>query len=180
MTYVNISRHAGTAAQAVVGSIVWAFCRLKKPRSREMSVRSHAFHNLCPQRSCISQNWRWLNEQNNYLLYRRPPQVLPWDVEQLWPGPKNQADNFINIIYIIKIILHNYMCDIFMIHDFILQRSLFIIAGSQRMKLKRSSCFTCIKRWNFSRNPITPETRSHTPWWWNQPRWKTQALGYLL
>ena len=35
--------------QAVVGSIVWAFCRLKKPRSREMSARSYAFHSVCPQ-----------------------------------------------------------------------------------------------------------------------------------
>ena len=31
-----------TAVQAVVGSIVWAFGRLKKPRSWEMSARSYA------------------------------------------------------------------------------------------------------------------------------------------
>ena len=36
-----------TAAQTVVGSIVWAFRRLKKPRSREMSARSYALHSVC-------------------------------------------------------------------------------------------------------------------------------------
>ena len=38
-----------TAVQAVVSSIVWAFRRLKKPRSREMSARSYALHSVCPQ-----------------------------------------------------------------------------------------------------------------------------------
>ena len=37
--------------QAVVGSIVWAFRRLKKPRSREMSVRGYALHSVRPQLS---------------------------------------------------------------------------------------------------------------------------------
>ena len=40
-----------TAVQAVAGSIVWAFRRLKKPRSREMSARSHALHSVRPQLS---------------------------------------------------------------------------------------------------------------------------------
>ena len=31
-----------TNVQAVVGSIVWAFCRLKKPRRREMGARCYA------------------------------------------------------------------------------------------------------------------------------------------
>ena len=39
------------AVQAVVGSIVWAFRRLKKPRCREMSARGYALHSLCPQLS---------------------------------------------------------------------------------------------------------------------------------
>ena len=38
-----------TAVQAVVGSIVWAFRRLKKPRSREMSARGYSLHSVCPQ-----------------------------------------------------------------------------------------------------------------------------------
>ena len=40
-----------TAVQAVVGSIVWAFRRLKKPRCREMSARGYALHSVCPQLS---------------------------------------------------------------------------------------------------------------------------------
>ena len=40
-----------TAVQAVVGSIVWAFRRLKKPRSWEMSARGYAIHGVCPQLS---------------------------------------------------------------------------------------------------------------------------------
>ena len=35
-----------TAAQAVVGAIVCAFRRLKKPRSREMSVSGYALHSV--------------------------------------------------------------------------------------------------------------------------------------
>ena len=35
--------------QAVVGSIVWALRRLKKPRSREMSARGYALHSVRPQ-----------------------------------------------------------------------------------------------------------------------------------
>ena len=34
---------------AVVGSIVWAFCRFKKPRCREMSARSSALHSVRSQ-----------------------------------------------------------------------------------------------------------------------------------
>ena len=40
-----------TAVQAIVGSIVWAFSRLKKPRSREMSARSYALHSVRPKLS---------------------------------------------------------------------------------------------------------------------------------
>ena len=35
-----------TAVQAVVGSIVWAFRRLKKPMSRGMSARGYALHSV--------------------------------------------------------------------------------------------------------------------------------------
>ena len=38
-----------TAVQAVVGSIVWAFRKLKKPRCRVMSARGYALHSVCPQ-----------------------------------------------------------------------------------------------------------------------------------
>ena len=34
---------------AVQGSIVWAFRRLKKPRSREMSPRGYALHSVSPE-----------------------------------------------------------------------------------------------------------------------------------
>ena len=40
--------------QATVGSIVWAFRRLNKPRSREMSSCSYALHSVRPQRSFLS------------------------------------------------------------------------------------------------------------------------------
>ena len=40
-----------TAVQAVIGSIAWAFRRLKKPRSLEMSARGYALHSLCLQLS---------------------------------------------------------------------------------------------------------------------------------
>ena len=43
----------GTAVQAVVGSIVWVFRRLKKPRSREMSARVYALHSVRPQLSFL-------------------------------------------------------------------------------------------------------------------------------
>ena len=36
-----------TAVQAVVGSIVWAFCRHKNPRSREMSACGYALLSVC-------------------------------------------------------------------------------------------------------------------------------------
>ena len=38
-----------TAVQAVVGSIVWGFRRLKKPRCREMSARGYALHSVRPE-----------------------------------------------------------------------------------------------------------------------------------
>ena len=44
--YLVLALVEGTAAQAVVGSIVWAFRRLKKPKSREMSARSYALHSV--------------------------------------------------------------------------------------------------------------------------------------
>ena len=35
-----------TAVQTVVGSIVWAFCRLKKLRCRKMSAPGYALHRI--------------------------------------------------------------------------------------------------------------------------------------
>ena len=46
-----LHERGGTAAQAVVGSIVWAFRRLKKPKSRQMIARLYALHSVCPQLS---------------------------------------------------------------------------------------------------------------------------------
>ena len=48
-----------TAVQTVVGSIVWAFRRLKKPRSREMSARGYALHSVCSQLSFFSWSGKW-------------------------------------------------------------------------------------------------------------------------
>ena len=42
-----------TAVQAVVGSIVCAFRRIKKPKSREMSARGYAIHSVCTQLSFL-------------------------------------------------------------------------------------------------------------------------------
>ena len=49
--YLVLALSEETAVQAVVGSSVWAFCRLKKPWSREMSARGYALHSVCPQLS---------------------------------------------------------------------------------------------------------------------------------
>ena len=49
--YLLLALGEVTAAQAVVGSIVWAFRRLIKPRIREMSARGYALHSVCPQLS---------------------------------------------------------------------------------------------------------------------------------
>ena len=38
-----------TTVQTVVGSIVWAFRRLKLPRCREMSARGYALYSVCPE-----------------------------------------------------------------------------------------------------------------------------------
>ena len=44
--YLVLAIWEKTAVQAVVGSIFWAFCRLKKPRNREMSGRDYALHSV--------------------------------------------------------------------------------------------------------------------------------------
>ena len=49
--YLVLTLGEETAVQAVVGSIVWAFRRLKKPRCREMSARGYALYSVCPQLS---------------------------------------------------------------------------------------------------------------------------------
>ena len=43
-----------TAVHAIVGSIIWAFRRQKKPRCREMSTRGYALHSECPKFSFLS------------------------------------------------------------------------------------------------------------------------------
>ena len=67
-----------TAVQAIVGSIVWAFRRLKKPRCRGMSARGYALHSVCPQLSFlffISTSTRWQKQkifgQTERLLIKR-------------------------------------------------------------------------------------------------------------
>ena len=49
--YLVLALREETAVQAVVGSIVWAFCRPNKPRNREMSARGYALHSVRPQLS---------------------------------------------------------------------------------------------------------------------------------
>ena len=44
--YLVLALGKETATQAVVHSIVWAFCRLKMPRCQEMSARSYALHSI--------------------------------------------------------------------------------------------------------------------------------------
>ena len=51
LVYVVLAQVEETAAQAVVGSIVWTFHRLKKPRCQEMSARGYALHSICHQRT---------------------------------------------------------------------------------------------------------------------------------
>ena len=52
--YLVLELGEETAVQVVVGSIVWAFRRLKKPRFREMSARGYALHNVRLQLSFLS------------------------------------------------------------------------------------------------------------------------------
>ena len=49
--YLVLSLGRETAARAVVGAIVWAFRRRKKPRSRGMSARGYALLSVCLQLS---------------------------------------------------------------------------------------------------------------------------------
>ena len=51
--YLVLPLREETAVQAVVGTIVWAFRRLKKPRCRNMSARGYALHSVCPQISFL-------------------------------------------------------------------------------------------------------------------------------
>ena len=46
--YLVLALREETAVQAVVGSIAWAFRRVKKPSSREMSARGYALHSVRP------------------------------------------------------------------------------------------------------------------------------------
>ena len=49
LKYLVFSLEKETAVQAVVGSVVRAFRRPKKPRCRQMSARSYALNSVCPQ-----------------------------------------------------------------------------------------------------------------------------------
>ena len=46
--YLLLALGEETAVQAVVGSIVWGFRRLKKLRCREMSARGYALNSVLP------------------------------------------------------------------------------------------------------------------------------------
>ena len=64
-----------TAVQAVVGSIVWAFRRLKKPRCREMSVRGYALHSVPHQLSFFLFPQRRLMEEQKRKKRMQPGMV---------------------------------------------------------------------------------------------------------
>ena len=51
--YLVLALREETTAEAEVGSIVWAFRRLEKPRSREMSARGYALHSVCRQHNFL-------------------------------------------------------------------------------------------------------------------------------
>ena len=84
LVYLVLTLGKEAAAQAVVGCIVWAFRRPKKPRSREMSVRGYALHRVCPQLSSFSfhisasngtkefryrEKKRYIDDKENYPTY---------------------------------------------------------------------------------------------------------------
>ena len=58
-----------TAVQAVVGSTVWAFRRLKKPWCREMSLRGYALHSVCPQLFFLFIGRLYLQPAGEYWAY---------------------------------------------------------------------------------------------------------------
>ena len=69
--YLVFALREETAALAVVGYVVREFCRLKKPRSREMSACSFALHSVCLQiffRSCSGAMIVIMNFLNNYAI----------------------------------------------------------------------------------------------------------------
>ena len=55
--YLMLALGEKTADQALVGSIVWAFRRLK-PTCREMSARGYALHSVRPQLCFHVVGWR--------------------------------------------------------------------------------------------------------------------------
>ena len=63
--YMVLALGEETAVQAVVGSIVWAFRRLKKAASWEMSARGYALHSVYLQLPFIS---RWEKRENSCLM----------------------------------------------------------------------------------------------------------------
>ena len=69
------------AVQAVVGSIVWAFRRLKKPRCREMSARGYALYSVCPQLSFFASI-----TYKQVLRFGHDPLVCAPLSQSAWPG----------------------------------------------------------------------------------------------
>ena len=67
--YLVLALEEETAVQAVVDSIFWAFCRLKKPRCQEMSARGYALHSVCPQLSFV-RDLLWSCEDAVYSVIR--------------------------------------------------------------------------------------------------------------
>ena len=65
-----------------VGSIAWAFRRLKKPRCREMSARGYELHSACPQLSFLPSPDVCLCLQHRRLRRRR---------RQRWIGSRHQT-----------------------------------------------------------------------------------------
>ena len=57
--YLVLALGEEISVQEVVGSIVWAFRKLRKPRSREMSALGYALHSVCPQLSVTVYENKW-------------------------------------------------------------------------------------------------------------------------
>ena len=83
---------AETAVQAVIGSTVWGFRRLKKLRSREMSARGYELHSVCPQTFLsfpphnTSQEalWSRMNYNSNlWITHIQKSFLFFWNVSEL-------------------------------------------------------------------------------------------------
>ena len=72
-----------TEVKVVVGSIFWAFLRLRKSKSREMSARGYAVQSVCHHLSFLlpkaaDRTARWRHTQILYCSNDRQQHPMPW------------------------------------------------------------------------------------------------------